>query len=119
LRIKIAAIPGLRSLLTPFLLPSTLLGNFGITGTDISGCESLKMLGPILVTALVVLGSYLIRKIRWARFEQFKNIPHIKNDGIWGHLKLMGELMSSGREGAHPGTVSRSSVGSTNTCSHY
>jgi hypothetical protein len=61
------------------------------------------MLAPILLTAFAVLATYLVRKIRWARLEQFKNIPQIKPSGFWGHLKLMGELMSSGRENAHPG----------------
>ncbi|KAK0743544.1 cytochrome P450 [Schizothecium vesticola] len=60
------------------------------------------MLAPILLTAFAVLATYLFRKIRWARLEQFKNIPQIKPSAFWGHLKLMGELMSSGRENAHP-----------------
>jgi hypothetical protein len=61
------------------------------------------MLVPILLAAFAVLGSYLIRKIRWWRLEQFKSIPQIKPDGFWGHLKLIGELMGSARENAHPG----------------
>jgi len=63
------------------------------------------MLAPILLTAFAVLATYLVRKIRWARLEQFKNIPQVKTSPVWGHLKLMGELMSSGRKDAHPGMV--------------
>jgi cytochrome P450 len=63
------------------------------------------MLGPILVTALLVLGTYLVRKIRWARLEQYKSIPQIKIDGLWGHLKLMGELMDARRDNAHPDEI--------------
>lgn len=63
------------------------------------------MLGPILITVLAVLGTYLVRKIRWARLEQFKNIPQIKPSGFWGHLKLMGELTAASRKGSHPDEI--------------
>ncbi|KAK0638511.1 cytochrome P450 [Cercophora newfieldiana] len=63
------------------------------------------MLAPLLLAAAAVLGSYLIHKIRWWRLDQFKNVPQVKPDGFWGHLKLMGELMSSGRKDAHPDEI--------------
>lgn len=44
---------------------------------------------------------YLYRRIRWYRFEQFKDFPRPPTDLIWGNLKLINDIVNE--PGQHPG----------------
>jgi len=44
---------------------------------------------------------YIYHRIRWARFVQFKDFPQPPTDLIWGHLKVINDVVSDPTQ--HPG----------------
>lgn len=65
--------------------------------------DSMVQLG--LVTAGVLLASYLYSRLRYVRGRQYAHIPQLPNHLLWGHLKSFGELMNRGVHDRHPGTL--------------
>jgi len=52
----------------------------------------------LLLTPFVLY--YLYRRLRWLRFEQYKDFPQLPSDLLWGHMKLMNEVRTE--PGQHP-----------------
>ncbi len=63
------------------------------------------MLLNVFLAVLVVLAANLIRKIRYARFEQFKNLPQHTPSGIWGHLIVINDFITRGKPDLHVGML--------------
>ncbi len=61
------------------------------------------MLGPVLLTAAVLLVSYLYSRLRYLRFKQYAHIPQLPSNLLLGHLKTFGEFMQRGIVDRHPG----------------
>jgi hypothetical protein len=45
----------------------------------------------LILAALPVVGWLAYSSLKHARFQQFKNIPRLSPDLIWGHMKLVNE----------------------------
>ncbi|KAI0199111.1 cytochrome P450 [Astrocystis sublimbata] len=54
------------------------------------------MLRLLLFAGAVLLLTYLLTRLRHARFSQYAHIPQVPNHLIWGHLKIFGELSRRG-----------------------
>ncbi|KAI1130289.1 cytochrome P450 [Nemania abortiva] len=63
------------------------------------------MLGPILLTSLLVLATYLYMKLRFKRFSQYASFPQLPSNLLWGHLKTMDEYMRRGEADSHPDII--------------
>lgn len=67
----------------------------------------LDHLGPILWTALALVGVYAVqtlRKWRWMRYDQYADMPQLgKPSFVWGHMKLLNELSQRGDPRRHLG----------------
>jgi hypothetical protein len=67
----------------------------------------------LLVPLLPVLAWILYRTLRYYRIEQLKDLPRLKPDLIWGHMKVVNEYiteMEQSRKGAHEGKPLRQRV---------
>ena len=63
------------------------------------------MFNIFLLTGVALLASYLYRKLRYARLEQYAHIPQLPNHLLFGHLKVFGEFMNRGIHDRHPGMI--------------
>lgn len=53
----------------------------------------------LLLTPFILY--YVYRRLRWMRFQQYSSFPQPPSDLIWGHMKLIHEVMTA--PGQHPG----------------
>lgn len=65
---------------------------------------------PLLhIIPLIPLLVWLAYKfLNYYRIEQFKALPRMRPDLIWGHMKVVGEYVKAsekGRKGAHEGML--------------
>ncbi|GAB1309801.1 Sterigmatocystin biosynthesis P450 monooxygenase stcS [Madurella fahalii] len=60
------------------------------------------MLVPLVVAALVLLGPYLYRKLRYKRRKQYAIFPQRPTSLILGHLRTLGYFIRTGKPNGHP-----------------
>jgi len=63
------------------------------------------MFGLYLLSAAILLASYLYARLNYVRFRQYAHIPQLPNHLLWGHLKTFGKFMQRGKHDRHPGML--------------
>src|SRR5215469_11644321 len=64
----------------------------------------MALLLKIVFLIIPFVAFYLYRLLRWYRLEQFKDFPQARPSIIWGHLKVIHEIMQTcGHPGRHAG----------------
>lgn len=56
-----------------------------------------------ILATVPLLVWYLYAKLKWMRFEQYKNYPSAPTSLLWGHLKLINEFSQKGDVRRHSG----------------
>lgn len=49
----------------------------------------------LLLAAVITLGAWFYRKVRYWRYEQYADFPRLPPSLFWGHLKALGEEMAT------------------------
>jgi hypothetical protein len=66
--------------------------------------STMAVLG-LFLAVLPILGWLAYSFVKRARFQQFKNIPRLSPDLIWGHMKLVNEYQIKVGKQRHIGMV--------------
>lgn len=64
--------------------------------------STIIMLKPILFAVVTLLVTYLYRKLRYKRFQQYGRLPQMPSSLLFGHLKTLNSLIKRGEADRHP-----------------
>lgn len=66
----------------------------------------MMVLLTFLIAVVPVLIWFLYKTLRYYRIEQLRDLPRLKPDLVWGHMKVVGEYIArveKERKGGHEG----------------